>query len=186
MDLTMDPVTLSVPDEPVLASDGSVYDGDTLRHIVEVANKEGHPPRSPITREVLRAQVFPTDGGAPWRLYLSPATNLRVGVDWVKAGDKDASVAVFMANLMAECPGAARLALDISVAEGNHILGWDPDPVVQGWARRLGRALRLDAMFTGLERLCCAHPVFLGGAAGDCLSPLTLEEHFVACTSLWT
>ena len=183
----VDPVTLCEPEEPVLASDGRVYDADTLRHLVAVATEEGRPPTSPITREVLRPLVFPVfEEGKAWRLYHAPAASARVGVDWIKGGDSDPAVAVFLANLMAEGPpGTTRLALDLCLADGNRILGWDPDPVVQGWARRLARALKVGAMFVNPEVLCCAHPVFIKDNGKAVVSEDTLETHFVACQSLW-
>ncbi len=50
--MVYDPVTLSVPKEPVIASDGNTYDIETIIGLPE-------PKISPITRELLKDSIYP-------------------------------------------------------------------------------------------------------------------------------
>lgn len=178
-----DPITLFPPDDPYLASDGWVYDKDTLD-----AACCGRRWLSPITKEVLRPLIYPCKGGEPRRLYSRLAPDWSCRVDHVKAASVDPQVAVFLGHLASRHLGTSglfTLRLNLAMESPRVICGPRQDPVVQGWALRLVRALGLKGTFENPEALCSAYPT-LETKAGLVVEPgVSLEEDYIACGGLW-
>lgn len=182
-----DPCTLSSVTDPYVASDGVVYDRDTLEE-PRYFGEDGLW-LSPVTRERLRPTAVSVWRGDVLRLYTFPAHTLAIEVDYVKAGDRDAAVASFIADLAAavlpRAVGLRKVKLCLLLREGRRIEAWPMDPAMAGWSLRLAKAFGLCGHFSNPTALASAFPVLQGDDGREYRAADPLETHFYNAKHIW-